>query len=166
MLDRYCSDLHASSSQHSFLAERTSHTRPFISQGRCLTPSGHRAASRIVKCAGLSQQGISSLIANVSSPSAAIQAQHLHCGPLHRLQALAVSKQRDVRAYIRAPVIPALESQPYREGSGKPSKIQAGSSLSWNEAFSELCISGIYRKRLRKPAKDSPGADQLRATKH
>lgn len=151
MLDRCCSDLHASSSQHSFLAERTSYIRPFISQGRCLTPSGHRAASRIVRCAGLSQQGISSLNADVSSPSAPIQAQHLHCGPLHRLQALETSKQRDVRAYIRAPVIPALESQPYREGSGKPSKIQAGSSLSWNEAFSELYISGMYRERFRKP---------------
>ena len=128
MLDRYCSDLHASSSQHSFLAEKTSHIRPYIGQGRCLKPSGHRTAARIVRCAGLSQQGISSLNANVSSPSAAIQAQHLHWGLLHRLEALAVPKQRDVRAYIRAPVIPALESQPYREGSGKPSKIQAGSA--------------------------------------
>ena len=147
----YCSDPHASSSQHSFLAEKTSHIRPYTGQGRYLTPSAHRAALGIVRCAGLSQQGISLLNANVSSPLAAIQTQHLHCGPLHRLQALEISKQRDVRAYIRAPVIPALESQPYREGSGKPSKIQAGSSLSWNQAISELYISGMYHERFRKP---------------
>ena len=126
MLDSYRADLCNASSQHVSLAKGRPLLRPLQSHRGRVRASSHRTDSGTACCAGLSQQGILSLDAS-SSPSSTVLRRKQHtCTPLHQLQPSGQATHRDVRAHIRAPAIPALESQPYGEGTDKTSQLQEG----------------------------------------
>lgn len=129
MLESYRCDHYLPSSQHMSLANGQSPFRPYLTYKGRTRASYRRAGLGMVSSAGLSQQGISPLNGSSSAPSTVLQSQQRHCSPPHGSQPSAQAKRRDVRAHIRAPAIPALESQPYREGADKTSHIQAGTTL-------------------------------------
>ena len=126
MPEQYCNDLHAKpcSSQHPAGTKMLS-TAPISSRCR-FTAERSRRKPIATSCCGLTQQGLSPLNAFHRAPIPVNVPQHAPHVQLMRLQGPRKIYGRDVRAYIRAPVIPALDTQPYREGEDKASQLQAG----------------------------------------
>ena len=163
MLESYQCDHCFASSQHTPLAQGQSLTRPFLSYRGHVRASNRRASHGPTRCAGLSQQGIYSLNANSSPPATVLQSEQWQCGPSSSFQRSAQAKHRDVRAHIRAPAIPALESQPHREGTDKTSQLQAGkiTNIAWLHVAALAAAAWLIRW-LSDPIAKSMGMSQPR----
>ena len=129
MPEQYCNDLHAIACSTQFLAGAKLLGRLPVSRRCRLAAERSRRAPIATSCLGLTQQGFSPLNAFHRAPILACLPQHAPHVQLQRSQGPRQGRGRDVRAYIRAPVIPALESQPYREGEDKASQLQAGKRM-------------------------------------
>ena len=126
MLGHTCSNLNDLPAFSAKVAGRVLRARQLSDKRGRHRALGVKTASGAASHAGLSQQDISPSYTISRAPLAASPSQPQQHGFLHRFPRSAQARQRDVRAHIRAPAIPALESQPYREGSDKTSQLQAG----------------------------------------
>ena len=135
MPDQCCNDLQAQSCSSHLLASTQMLSRLPVSRGCRRTAERRRSAPIAASCSGLTQQGLSPLNALHREPISANLPQHAFLTSVQRSQRPSQVYGRDVRAFIRAPVIPALETQPYREGEDKASQLQAGKCMNstlWN----------------------------------
>ena len=129
MPEQYCNDLHTQSCSNHLLASTKMLSRLPVSKRCRFTVERSRRAPSPASCSGLTQQGLSPLSALHRATKSANVPQHALHTPVQRSQRPSQFRGRDVRAFIRAPVIPALETQPYREGDDKASQLQAGKHM-------------------------------------
>ena len=154
MLKSYRADLCNASSQHVSLANGRPLLRPLQSHRGRVRASSHRTDSGTACCAGLSQQSILSLDASSSLSSTVLRRKQHTCAPLHQLQPSGqATHSRDVRAHIRAPAIPALESQPYGDGTDKTSQLQEGRHIMQVLRYTR-CYSYVMQGSLSQKAWD------------
>ena len=129
MPEQYCNDLHAQSCSSHLLASKKLLSRLPVSRGCRRTVERRRRAPIAASYPGLTQQGHSPLNGLHRAQIPANLPQHALHTAVQRSQRPSQVHGRDVRAFIRAPVIPALETQPYREGEDKASQLQAGQRM-------------------------------------
>ena len=130
MPEQYRNDLHAQSCSNHLLASTKMLSKLPVSRGCKFTAERRRRRAPIAaSCSGLTQQGLPPLYAPHRALIPGNSPQHALHTPVQRSQRPSPVHGRDVRAFIRAPVIPALEAQPYREGEDKASQLQVGTCM-------------------------------------
>ena len=125
MLESYRCDHFSASSQPMSVAKQATPNHPLFNYRGRGKASKCRTGAKTTSCNALSQQGTSPLNANSSAPSIFLQSQQRHCRAPQGWQPSVQARDRDVRAHIRAPAIPALESQPHTQGTDNTSRLQA-----------------------------------------